>query len=145
MWYITIRENKKSRSFERDFCFALILLICFAPIYHFGCGFSANGTNVCNVFLFKGHAAGRNACNFFKLFFTFAVAAPHGFDEAVAAVCDIDEFVKVVSGESAVFTVFESFLIKSVANELEKFRNLGFEFVEGYEIFFFCVVFSPEI
>ena len=91
------------------------------------------------MFLFKRHAAGRNACNFFKFVFAFAVAAPHGFDEAVAAVCNFDEFIKVAGSKGAVFSVFKSALIKTVANKSENFGDLGFKFVKRYEIFFAVV------
>lgn len=71
--------------FEADSFLKMILLIRFAPVDHGFCGFAAAGTDVVQMFLLKGHAAGGNAGFLFESFLAGGIAAPHGFDKTVFA------------------------------------------------------------
>ena len=62
--------------------------ICYAPDYHLLRGAAADGACVAQLLLLEGHAAARNTGQLLHLQLAGLVAAPHGLDEAAAAVLD---------------------------------------------------------
>ncbi len=102
----------------------------------------AAAANACirDGFLLKGYAACADAGKVFNFFLAGGVAAPHGFDEAVAVGGEgFIDFIHSFAGIGVLFAVLKGFLVEGIVNFVKFLKNDGFNLVEGNEGFFAVV------
>ena len=93
--------------------------IGYAPVDHGLGGFAADGADVADLLLLKGHAAAGQARFFLHLQLAVEVAAPHGLDVAGIGGGQGLHFVHGLGGPGALFAVFEGALVQ-IAGQVGK-------------------------